>query len=64
MSLQDERLKYLLEQFTSGKATPLEEDELMDRVQGAEVDTALRSYIEELWGRYQPGSYLQAGRAE
>lgn len=55
MGSPDERIAYLLEAYTSQKATPKEEQELMHWMQEAEEDGALKAYMQKLWDQYQPG---------
>ena len=55
MHLPKERIAYLLEAYTSKKATSQEEQELMEYLHDAQDDADLKAYIENLWNSYQPG---------
>ena len=52
MSQQKERIAYLLEVYTSQKATVQEEQELMEWMQEAQEEGELKTYIENLWNHY------------
>lgn len=54
MPLSRERIIYLLEAYTSQKATSQEEEELWDWVQHSQEDTVLKDYVHELWNGQQP----------
>lgn len=54
MSLPKERIAYLLEAYTSQKATVLEEQELIEWIQEANEDSELKAYMQNLWGQYSP----------
>lgn len=53
MSLLKERLAYLLEAYTSQKATALEEQELLEWMQEAQEDSELKAYVRNLWDQRQ-----------
>lgn len=52
-----ERIYYLLNAYTSKTATAAEEAELMDWIMEAQEDDALKNYMLEVWGSYQPGEH-------
>lgn len=56
MALPDERIFYLLETYTSQKATAAEEEELMTWMREAGEDAELKQYMQQLWDQYQPGT--------
>lgn len=56
MSLSKDRIAYLLEAYTSQKATAREEQELMEWMQEAQEDSELKAYIESLWQQRPSGS--------
>lgn len=56
MPLSNERIAYLLEAYTSQKATAREEQELMEWIQEAPEDSELKAYIEGLWEQRQPAT--------
>jgi transmembrane sensor len=60
MLLPNERIAYLLEAYTAKKATAAEEHELMEWLQEAQDDAALKKYIENLWNNHQAGSEANA----
>lgn len=49
MSLPKERITYLLDVYTSGKATVQEEQEFMAWIADAGEDSELKSYVQHLW---------------
>jgi ferric-dicitrate binding protein FerR (iron transport regulator) len=49
MSLPKERIAYLLQTYTSKKATVQEEQELMEWMHEAQEDSELKAYVETLW---------------
>ena len=55
MSLQKERIHYLLEAYISKRATAAEENELMDWILEAGEDSELKSYMLEIWNQ-QPAA--------
>lgn len=57
MELSKERVAYLLEAFTSQKATSQEEKELMEWMHEAQEDAELMDFVKELWEKYQPGQH-------
>ncbi|MCD2425652.1 FecR domain-containing protein [Niabella pedocola] len=54
MPLSRERIIFLLEAYTSQKATSQEEKELWDWVQHAQEDIVLRDYVHKLWNGQPP----------
>ncbi|WP_300598909.1 FecR domain-containing protein [Niabella sp.] len=54
MPLSRERIIYLLEAYTSQKATSQEEEELWDWMQHAQEDVLLKDYVHTLWNGHQP----------
>jgi len=55
MSLPEERIAYLLDLYTSGKATVQEEKELMDWLQEAREDSVLQDYVQKVWNQHKTG---------
>jgi transmembrane sensor len=55
----DNRITYLLEQYSRGKASETEIDELLDWVKEAEDDTLLQEHIKGLWLQYRPSGNPQ-----
>jgi transmembrane sensor len=53
MPLPNERIAFLLEAYTSQKATAQEEQELLEWMQEAQEDSALKTYIQRLWDQHQ-----------
>lgn len=53
MSSTKERIAYLLEAYTSMKATVQEERELMEWIQEAKADSELKEYIRQLWSQHE-----------
>lgn len=49
MSLSKERITYLLDVYTSGKATASEEQELMAWIADSGEDSELKTYVQHLW---------------
>ena len=58
MSLPKDRISYLLEAYTSKTATAQQEHELMEWMQEAQEDSELKTYMQGLWNRYQPGTHF------
>jgi ferric-dicitrate binding protein FerR (iron transport regulator) len=54
--LPKERIRYLLDAYTSKKATVLEEQELMEWVQDAQEDSELKTYVQEVWNQHNHGT--------
>ncbi|MBN9383777.1 MAG: DUF4974 domain-containing protein [Chitinophagaceae bacterium] len=54
MSLPKERIIYLLEAYTSQRATAQEEQELMEWMQEAQENSELQIYVQNLWDQYRP----------
>lgn len=53
MPLPNERIAFLLEAYTSQKATAQEEQELFEWMQEAQEDSELKTYIQRLWDQHQ-----------
>jgi ferric-dicitrate binding protein FerR (iron transport regulator) len=51
--LSKDRIIYLLDVYTSRKATGLEEQEFMEWMQDAQEDSELKSYVENVWNEYK-----------
>jgi ferric-dicitrate binding protein FerR (iron transport regulator) len=52
MLLHRERIHYLLEAYISKRATPIEENELMEWILEAGDDSELKNYVLEIWNGY------------
>lgn len=55
MSEQNDRIAYLLDVYTSKKATAQEEQELVEWMHEASEDDELRNHAQLLWEQYKPG---------
>jgi hypothetical protein len=56
MSSPNQRIAYLLQAYTTHKATVQEEQELMDWMHEAQEDAELKTYLDTLWEQYQPAT--------
>jgi transmembrane sensor len=56
MQVPNERIQYLWEAYTSRRATPEEEQELMEAIMNSDEDLEFKKHLQKVWDEAEPGS--------